>query len=319
MQAVNQLKKFRVRAELTQTEVARRIGVAQPTYQRWEAGSQKIPEAKLRELSLLFNAPSDVLSGSHAPIDIAIYDSSAPESLSYFGEVAFHFSGGGAPLLLHISVGEMRALWSTLQGGSYFVVVDSLSNQRVAIRRSALADVHLSSEACDEYGPEHDDYEVPPIMMPDPRDWEIVEALEFNEVDRFDPQAVARVTKKILSPWTDPVDDLLSRGALSDRKVDEETQRRAWKAVFDLAKNCTYQLSNGRIRRFRAERGDFLHRSFYGIFELDGMGGTDADIFVTEEIEDRMIHIRSEAMDYITVPLHKWEASEIEAEDQTLE
>ena len=42
----SKLKKYRLLARLTQTEVAEAVGVSQPTYQRWESGANSVPKAK---------------------------------------------------------------------------------------------------------------------------------------------------------------------------------------------------------------------------------------------------------------------------------
>ena len=52
----NRLKHFRVAAAMTQTAIAEAVGVTQPTYQRWEAGSVDIPDAKLAKLANVLQA-----------------------------------------------------------------------------------------------------------------------------------------------------------------------------------------------------------------------------------------------------------------------
>jgi len=42
----SKLKKYRLLARLTQTEVAEAVGVSQPTYQRWESGATAFPKPK---------------------------------------------------------------------------------------------------------------------------------------------------------------------------------------------------------------------------------------------------------------------------------
>ena len=55
------LKQHRVKAGLTQAELAKTVGVSQPNYQRWEAGSAPIPEDKLRKLAKALKTKADVL------------------------------------------------------------------------------------------------------------------------------------------------------------------------------------------------------------------------------------------------------------------
>jgi transcriptional regulator with XRE-family HTH domain len=45
------LKQFRVQAGMTQAKLARKVGVTQPNYQRWESGSAPVPEEKLKKLA----------------------------------------------------------------------------------------------------------------------------------------------------------------------------------------------------------------------------------------------------------------------------
>src|SRR5687768_10317318 len=110
------LKQFRVAAGLTQAKVAAAVGVTQPNYQRWEAGSAPIPEAKLHKLAKVLKTDPQTLLGRHAPIEAGFYDDSVGEDLDYYGEVAIHFLGGGAPLLLSISEGAFTRLHRDLQG-----------------------------------------------------------------------------------------------------------------------------------------------------------------------------------------------------------
>ena len=53
----SKLKKYRLLARLTQTEVAKAVGVSQPTYQRWESGSMLMPEFPM-SANILVKFPS---------------------------------------------------------------------------------------------------------------------------------------------------------------------------------------------------------------------------------------------------------------------
>src|ERR1700722_1167372 len=97
------LKQFRVRAGLTQAKLAKKVGVTQPNYQRWEAGAAPFPKEKLKKLPKALGASPEALLGRHPPKEARFYDDSAGDDLNYYGEVAIHFSGGGLPLLLSIS------------------------------------------------------------------------------------------------------------------------------------------------------------------------------------------------------------------------
>jgi Predicted transcriptional regulators len=313
--AALQLKRFRIEAGLTQAEVAKNVHVSQPTYQRWEAGAQTLPDDKLQQLADVFEVPVAVLTGRHAPINLRTYDSSAPD-LSYFGEAVFHFAGGGEPLLLHISDSAAAELEADLNNRSPFIVVRSLSNQLVALRRGAITDVYLQGEACDDYGPEHDSYEVPPVMMPDPRDWMIVECLEHGlDLDAFNREDVQRVKQKLDVPWTDPVDDQITRGALSLRTVDAETVAKSWRMALSLVNDCTYQLSCGKLRSFSVDAGAAMYRAFDDIFSGMLDIEDEGDITFHDPEAHKTIYIRGAAIDYVTIPHHKWLDSSDEGEE----
>jgi transcriptional regulator with XRE-family HTH domain len=128
------LKQFRVAAGLTQAKVASSVGVTQPNYHRWEVGAAPIPEAKLKKLAKVLKTAPEALLGRHAPIRASLYDDSVPDSQSYYGEVAIHFAGGGAPLLLTISESAFNRMHATLQDDEPFVNVESMANQTVIIR-----------------------------------------------------------------------------------------------------------------------------------------------------------------------------------------
>lgn len=154
----NRLKEFRVEAGMTQSKIAEEAGVAQPTYQRWEAGAASIPEAKLKKLAQILKKSPDMILGRHPPIEASLYDDSVSDELSYYGEVAVHFLGGGEPLLLTISEDAFKRLHRNLQGDARFVAVESLANQTVVLRTDAISDLYFSSEAYDDFGPEHGSY-----------------------------------------------------------------------------------------------------------------------------------------------------------------
>jgi transcriptional regulator with XRE-family HTH domain len=88
---------------MTQASLAKKVGVTQPNYQRWEAGSAPVPDDKLTKLAKVLETTPEALLGRHRPIEARFYDDSAGDHLNYYGEVAIHFCGRGPPLLLSIS------------------------------------------------------------------------------------------------------------------------------------------------------------------------------------------------------------------------
>ena len=111
---------------MTQAKLAEKVGVTQPNYQRWESGSAPIPEEKLKKLAKVLRTSPEAVLGRHPPKEARFYDDSAGDDLNYYGEVAIHFCGGGAPLLLSISEEAFSSLHHDLQLNPAFVTVKSL-------------------------------------------------------------------------------------------------------------------------------------------------------------------------------------------------
>src|SRR5258708_7660454 len=55
------LKQYRVRAGMTQAKLAKKVGVTQPNYQRWESGSAPVPEEKLNKLAKVLETSPEAL------------------------------------------------------------------------------------------------------------------------------------------------------------------------------------------------------------------------------------------------------------------
>lgn len=316
------LKQFRVRAGMTQAELAKKVGVTQPNYQRWEAGAAPVPNDKLAKLAKVLKASPEALLGRHPPITARFYDNSAGEDLNYYGEVAIHFCGGGAPLLLSISEGAFSRLHRDLQLNPMFVTVRSLANQTVVIRSKAIADLYFSSEAYDTYGPEHDTYtEHASLQMPDSRDWEIVEALEHDiGLEDFDPADVRRVQGMIMitdAQYAQLVADgmIKSEDLENERKKNQEETDR----MFKLASTTTYQLSTGVRRDVYVDQEEDLYNAFYELIEFEGGEPADDMILLQAEGSHRIVFINKSALDYVSIPTHQYEAGSVEAAAVALE
>lgn len=132
---------------------------------------------------------------------------------------------GGKPLLLSITDGECSRLYRDLQRNSTFVTVESLANQTAIIRKQAIADLYFSSEAYDDYGPEHRDYEGHVLLqMPDTRDWEIVEALsdgDENVLSEYSTDDVRRVSEAVMIT-DDQYEVLLAEGRIRPENLERE-------------------------------------------------------------------------------------------------
>lgn len=64
---MNRLRELRKAHNLTQTEVAKIVGIGQSGYSFWESGRSKIDDASLRKLAAMYDVTVDYLLGSDAP------------------------------------------------------------------------------------------------------------------------------------------------------------------------------------------------------------------------------------------------------------
>ena len=290
------LKQFRVNAGLTQRQAAQKIGVSQPNYHRWESGSAPIPDDKLKKLAKAFKTSPEAILGRPPPLETGLHNDSVDEDLRYYGKVSIHFSGGGKRLVLAISEGAFHRLYHQLQQHAAFVTVASLTNQTVAIRTGAIAELKFSGELSDYSGP----------GISDPRDWEIVEALAGSDVEEFDAADVDRVTDRIMvadEQYSEMVDDgRIKPGDLASVRArdDKKTAR-----IFELATQTTYQLSSGRRRHV------YLHglkTVFSALCELTDFGGGGPDNMIELPLDSprRIIFINKDALDYVMIPTHQY-------------
>jgi transcriptional regulator with XRE-family HTH domain len=318
----NKLKQFRVAADMTQAKVAAAVGVTQPNYHRWEAGSAPIPDAKLKKLAKALKTSPDALLGRHAPIRAGFYDDSVSDDLSYYGEVAIHFCGGGVPLLLSISEGTFTRLHGSLQGEAAFVVVQSLANQTVAIRTKAISDLYFSSEAYDDFGPEHETYSHIALQIPDARDWEIIECIASGEVDieEFDQAHVERVRKMIMI--TDAqYEELVADGRIKaeDLATERAKNQSETDVIWDLALKTTYQLSDGKRRKVYVDGPAELYDAVYELVEYEDSVSADGMIRLEAEGSHRIVFINKAALDFIAVPTHQFEEGRVERDAEALD
>jgi transcriptional regulator with XRE-family HTH domain len=312
------LKQFRVSAGMTQAKVAELVGVTQPNYQRWEAGSAPIPEAKLKKLSKVLKTSPDAIFGRHPPINASLYDDSVSDDLSYYGEVSVHFYSGGKPLLLSISEAAFARLHRDLQRNVAFVTVESLANQTVSVRTSAVADLYFSSEAYDDYGPEHNTYaNHVDVQIPDARDWEIIEVLarEGDGLEDFEPADVQRVTAQIMIT-DEQYEKLVATGAIKAEELENERAKNQAEtdAILEMSYKTTYQLSTGQRRSVFVDNAENLFNAFYELTDFDGGEPADDMIRLEAEGRHRIIFINKSALDYVAIPTHHYNEGRIDVD-----
>jgi transcriptional regulator with XRE-family HTH domain len=319
----NRLKHFRVAADMTQAKLATAVKVTQPTYQRWEAGDVDIPADKLAKLAKILKATPEALLGRHAPIRAAFYDDSAPEHLQYYGEVAIHFRSGSKPLLLSISEAAHSDLYKDIQGDTKFLSVKDLGNRTVVIRRDAISDLYFSSDAYDWFGPEHDTYDLAtPLQLPDPRDWEIIEALSLDDDEAlgdFAPEDVKRVSECVMITEAQ-YKELVADGRIKPEELEaEKTKNEATRAaIFELARGVSYQLTAGPFRR--VSDWDCDYGQLYDAYEnLIDEYNDDSTIRLPVQGYHRTIFINPNALDYLSLPTHILERGDLEITSEAID
>jgi len=317
------LKQYRVKAGLTQVMLAKAVGVSQPNYQRWESGTAPVPADKLKKLAKALKTDVNALQGAHPPIRASLYDRSAHEDLSYYGEVTIHFRGTGKPILLSISDGAFSRLHGDIQAGAAFVCVESLANQMLIIRTRAIADLYFSSEAYGDYGPEHGEYEdYIDLQMPDSRDWEIVEAIACDGVglEDFAEADVQRVSKQIMIT-EEEYEQLVIDGLIAPENLESEKARNQKETdrICALATRVTYQLSSGLRRSVELEGFDDLFEVFGPL--LEDFDDELDDEFVKFPIVQwhRIAFINKHELDYVMLPSHRFEQGRLEMEAKLLD
>lgn len=313
---VNKLKHYRVKAEMTQASLAEAIGVSQPHYQRWESGQAEIPPAKLKKIATVLDTNQDALLGRHPPIEAAIYDDRVSESQNYYGEVAFHFVGGGEPLLLAISEESYHEVFTDLQRSGPFISVVSLSNQTVIVRKAAIVDAYFSSEAYDTNGPEHGSYvKSSGLHMPDSRDWEIIEAIADGlDADDFDTESVTRIENILHTTTDEEFEKLKLEGQISEADVEAEKKRQQ----FSNATEVIYRHSSGKKRIITMFEDRELFEMLSLLLMREDDDGDDPLIVFPAEGHHRTVFINTDAIDYFSVPTHRYENGRIESNDALL-
>ncbi|MBD9386607.1 helix-turn-helix domain-containing protein [Agrobacterium sp. AGB01] len=316
MLASNRLREYRLGADMTQAEAALAVRVTQPTYQRWETGG-KVPAGKLAALAKLFNATQERLLGINPPIKAVFYDNGAPDDQQYYGEVSIHFVSGGAPLVLSISEKARMQFSEAMMETSYFIPIRSLTNQLVAIRRDAIADIYFCSEAYDDFGPEHKTYEFPSsLRYPDNRDWEIIESIVCDFDDgKYDAESVAQLTRTLCGPPDDVIEQDLAAGRVSIAQVEE--MKRKVPLVLDEAENlallCVYQISPGKRRKIFIDSDRNIYDAFSDIYSGEYMPSYGSK-YVEGVGYHHYLFMNPTVLDFISVPTHKYQMGMAQAE-----
>lgn len=301
---LTQLKKLRLLASLTQADVARKLKISQPTYQRWESGALPIAHAKRKSLAKLFSVKEGQLDDISEAFDYLGIDTSSPEERRYYGEVAVHFRQG-PPILSPISFAERTRILAMIDSRSEVVTFRSLDNWTVVLCARNVLDIFVSSDACDEYGPEADKYSTHLGVYPDPAFWEIVEYAEVPEAIEGVPAERVKGVLAGLEFDEDVFQQAISNGQATeaDRAAIQSGIAKDAPAFAQRASMLTWQFANGTLRNEYVESDEELAATLA------------AFAFLSHE-EWEMIHLQIEGwhrsicinageLSYIAFPTHR--------------
>lgn len=283
------LKDLRAAAKLTQAQLAKKVGVSQPHYRRWEAGELPVPEHQLAVLAKALKVEPERLLA--APLKLVERPKRTDDD-TYCGEVTVHFKGGGKPLLLQVSNQQARQVYARMQSDDFFISFDTMNNQRVALRLAAIADLYISDEIADTYGPADDteDYASVPDNDLRAEDWPLLWRYDASDDDMTDEEH-------------DHIQALLDRA--------EELEKGAHDRLRKVATQITYQLSNGVSRSISAGMlgGDELrlYQSVEGLTVSGDIwpeeGGQNFVVIALSDGEQTAF-VNPGALDYLIVPKH---------------
>lgn len=213
---------------------------------------------------------------------------SAPlqEDVSYWGDIAITFKNG-QHLLLAITQDQMEHVTAQLKViyQDKFIHLISLDNRALSFNYSNVAEIYLSSDESDLYGPENDtpDYLPPPGLT---RFWEVVAILDSVQVEERIEDLSLDVTKT----------NKIIKKKLKTYDSDRVTQR---------LNNTTWGLICGLTRVVDFYDDADVFSSWLAVIS----NHVKKDIALTFMLPDgpRSIRIYYSALNYIWFPLHKLE------------
>jgi transcriptional regulator with XRE-family HTH domain len=313
------IKRARQRQVMTQAQVAAAMEVSQPTYQRWESGAVKISPKKLERLAEVLDTSTEALLGKPEPFDLFGLDPDVSADRSYFGEVSIRFAGSEKALLLPISEAARVELLSSMGYGERIMVVRSLDNRTVHLNRSSIVDIHFSSEAYDDVGPDDHEECLPPA--PDDDFWRMVESVlrdGFGD-EQFSEDALAAVAESVTLS-EERLDFMIASGGIE--ASERESVRQRAKQRTDLfrrfATELRWQMRGGIVRSCDYFDARAVHEEI-SVLLMDEDEDEGPMLFALPiEGYDRTVAINLAQLDYISVPTHKLNDAELEAAQEAL-
>ena len=314
------IKHIRLQSGKTQAEVADTLGISQSTYKRWESGAKPPSSETLEILANVFDTTVAVLLGHESSFDMT-GETGRDKAHTYYGCVAIHFQGPGKPLLLPISQETHELALQSLQTEAAFLRIWSLDNRAVFIRRDAIADIYFTSDAHSTYGPDRMMYDPGVGVHADFEFWQLVDELQSNEADieRDFPQDANPEWKKLLAPPSVDTEAIVSAGIFSreNANVMLRCAQEMTDQFFELATTMYWQMG-GVNRQERLGSDADIYSSFIYLEGASAQEVMGTALSIDTDGWHRTININPKALDYISVPLHRFmdqERKELEALD----
>lgn len=273
------------------------------TLLQWKKGSLPVPAEYLSRLAELLGTTPKALQVNPEPYDFSGL-LALPDTRTYFGEVAFHFSSGGPPLLASLSQDQRKKTMAALCTDRAFVQLNTLQNQTIFVRNSAVTDVFFTGDSCGEYGPEEENYTAPVICEPNPLFWEAVGEI----CGAFEEEYGDDELRLLLEPKESDFNIDFSGRVLNEQERLAAFQQAKEEAsnIFSNATCVQWQMGTQR----RCQLIDSYTRMYDSVKHLKNaklisLMSLKPICFTTDE-EQCLIHIKPSTLDYITFPTHKY-------------
>jgi transcriptional regulator with XRE-family HTH domain len=333
----NHLKQLRVAVRLTQAQVAQKVGVSQPNYQRWESGAAPVPEDKVGILSKVLRATKDQIRGESrfARVSMDFGDEDDDGESAYWGEVAIHFSTNSAPIVASISSEQCEGLFKGIQArDSAFFEFRGLCNEHYFVRRSSVSELYLTDEAADEFGaPEVEYPDFLPIPVIDPRLWDVLSQYNLETDGSYGhPDVVVEalsyfLTKKEITPFLDDAARAIPRSAVDSAQNQvlrslgvatahdaEECQLSAEEAslrkkfLMARASNTVIRLSTGDERSILITEARDFKENAHNLRSL--RRGESCMVAIALREEAKTAFFSSDALDFVRFPAHFYDRAQ---------
>lgn len=285
------LKKFRVKAFLTQDYVAQEMKVAQSTYQRWETQKTPIPKSKLKQLAEVLGVTTAELSGQPRPFDLFGVDDSIDAERKYYGEIAIHLASG-KNLLAPISLGMANRVFSQAQAGGTSLLIETLDNSLIYLAKQHVIDIFVTADSAPVYGPET--YTEHLGVHPDENMWHVLgnHNLQSDDVIEYVGESVYAQIQAGLDVSLKP-------------EAEQESLKFKLEKLRDRASTTTLYYSSGKQRHMHDLAAQTLMSAFY---ELDtGIEITSDFIVIEDDGLEAHVLVNVRNIECITLPLHQFE------------